>query len=185
MSVVAPLINLSALCCGEKLNGLCRLQVCLMNSGGKLISEQIREIPVWTNPEDPQSWSVGVREELELLEEKRRIIFCAGDEEVINMCLLQLGSPDCSCDPSVRGGDVHVAAERKAGDQCWKEADRLLENLPWPRVGETGGHQAVSGVHGDSLWVAVCLREIRSFNICIIHWFSQSFLRVCKLYEED
>lgn len=69
---------------------------------------------------------------------RARTEFMFGDE-VSCACLLAVGSSDCSW-----GGNVHVAAERKAGDQRWTEADRLPENLYWPRVGETGWHQTVT-----------------------------------------
>ncbi len=125
----------------------------------ELISEQERDpcVDFWgtfQNPEDPERGA----QSLELLQEERELCtFCAGDE-VSHTCLLYFKSVDFKCDPRFCRWNVHVAAEREAGDQCREKTDRLLENLHWPRVREIRGHQTVSGMH-DALKMAISLER--------------------------
>ena len=55
---------------------------------------------------------------VELLQEEGHLTLCCGDESP-DTCFVRLRCPDC-----VRGRNVHIAAERPAGDQCGTEADR-------------------------------------------------------------
>lgn len=88
--------------------------------------------------------------------------------EVLGVCFLE--PPGCSHDARVSGWNVHVPAEREAGDHGGAPADRSPEDLHRPRAGEAGWHQTVGCATRrraliERSSVGICLTEVRPFVV--------------------